>query len=155
MPERLTHRARSLLMAKIRSRGTEPEAILGSAFSKAGLRARKQYGAEKSDFAFPGQRIAVFVDGCFWHGCRLHYRRPVNNAKYWHWKVEYNRTRDQRIRSRMKRRGWIVIRVWEHSLPKKATRVARQVLRLVRDRTPTPSEQRRRLKGAGRHSQSA
>ena len=68
------------------------------------------------DFAFPKRRLAVFVDGCFWHGCRKHFRKPSDNREYWHKKILRNQKRDKLVTKNLRNAGWRVLRVWEHSL---------------------------------------
>jgi DNA mismatch endonuclease (patch repair protein) len=68
------------------------------------------------DIAFMGARLAVFVDGCFWHGCPVHYTAPVRNAGFWGTKVARNRERDRQADARLEDLGWRVLRIWEHEL---------------------------------------
>lgn len=68
----------------------------------------------RADIVFPRARVAVFVDGCFWHGCPEHYVAPKANAAFWRGKVEANRARDRDTDRRLHELGWIVVRVWEH-----------------------------------------
>ena len=70
----------------------------------------------KPDFAFPKLKLAVFVDGCFWHGCPLHATQPKQNAAFWRKKISANRTRDRLVTRTLRRLGWRVLRVWEHEL---------------------------------------
>jgi DNA mismatch endonuclease (patch repair protein) len=70
----------------------------------------------KPDFVFPRRRLAVFVDGCFWHGCPRHLRRPSMRRGYWRTKIDGNVSRDRRNRAALRRHGWTVMRVWEHEL---------------------------------------
>lgn len=86
-----------------------------------GLRYRLQVRVSgvRTDFAFPGKKVAVFVDGCFWHGCPLHYSKPRTNADYWRSKLENNVARDRRQTVALERSGWRVIRVWEHEATSK------------------------------------
>ena len=70
----------------------------------------------KPDFAFPKQKVAVFVDGCFWHGCPKCYTRPKTNHAFWDKKRENNLARDKRVTRQLRRQGWKVIRIWQHSL---------------------------------------
>ncbi len=72
----------------------------------------------KPDFAFPKQKLAVFVDGCFWHGCPKCYTRPKTNRPFWDKKREDNMARDRRVTRELRQRGWKVIRIWEHALKK-------------------------------------
>lgn len=74
----------------------------------------------KPDFVFPKLRVAVFVDGCFWHGCPKHATWPKNRAAFWKAKIEGNRSRDRRVDRALRQRGWVVLRIWEHSLTRKA-----------------------------------
>lgn len=80
------------------------------------------------DIAFPRRRVAVFIDGCFWHGCPQHATSPRNNAEWWRTKLERNVMRDQEVNARLKSEGWTVLRFWEHEDPQK---VAEQVSRAV------------------------
>ncbi len=70
----------------------------------------------RPDFVFSRHRIAVFVDGCFWHGCPLHYQAPKSRAEFWRRKLVANRTRDQRIDAALSVMGWRVLRFWEHEV---------------------------------------
>ena len=83
MVDRISKEKRSKIMSAIRSKNTKPEIILRKAFWKKVLRFRVQYGKEKIDIAFPSKKIAVFVDGCFWHLCPLHSHFPKSNKEYW------------------------------------------------------------------------
>jgi len=84
--------------------------------SAAGLKYRLHYGKYKIDMAFPRQKIAVFVDGCFWHGCLKHGHLPKSNKKYWLPKIAKNIKRDKKINQKLKGENWKVIRIWEHEL---------------------------------------
>ena len=72
----------------------------------------------KPDFIFPKQKIAVFVDGCFWHGCPKCYKKPKTNKKFWKEKIEGNIKRDKKNRAKLRREGWKVLRIWEHDINK-------------------------------------
>ena len=71
------------------------------------------------DFVFRNQRTAIFVDGCFWHGCAKHCRMPRGNSTYWEPKISGNKRRDQIVTRDLRRAGWSVLRVWEHELARK------------------------------------
>src|SRR5260370_744109 len=104
-------RFRSKIMAAIHSRGnTTTELPLGKILWAANLRGyRKQWPVlGKPDFAWPGRKVAVFVDGCFWHGCRCKYL-PRTNTKFWRNKIETNKLRDCRVALSPRRAGWTVI----------------------------------------------
>jgi DNA mismatch endonuclease (patch repair protein) len=76
------------------------------------------------DIAFPTALVAVFVDGCFWHGCPEHATWPADNADFWRQKIETNQRRDRDTDDRLRKAGWQVVRVWEHDDPEQmATRI--------------------------------
>jgi DNA mismatch endonuclease, patch repair protein len=114
---------------------TAPELALRAALHAKGLRFRKDYplsatGPRRTrvDVVFTRARVAVFVDGCFWHGCPEHGLIPKANADYWVPKLERNRERDREVTEALRRDGWSVIRVWEHeSVEVAAERIARAV----------------------------
>jgi DNA mismatch endonuclease (patch repair protein) len=70
------------------------------------------------DFAFPKNRVAVFVDGCFWHGCPRHASFPATRRDFWLKKFAANKARDRRVNRELRKRGWRVLRLWEHELSK-------------------------------------
>jgi DNA mismatch endonuclease, patch repair protein len=125
--------AASRRMAKIRQKGTGAEIALRRELYQSGLRYRANFEVLRkprriADLAFPGLRIAVFVDGCFWHGCPEHATWPKQNAVFWRQKIEANRLRDADTTTRLQSIGWTVIRIWEHESPiEAAITVARQV----------------------------
>jgi DNA mismatch endonuclease (patch repair protein) len=116
MVDRVSKEKRSKIMSAIRSKNTQPEVILRKALWAKGLRFRVHYGKEKIDIAFPSRKLAVFVDGCFWHGCPLHSHLPKSNEAYWLPKLRRNIERDAAKNQRLKNEGWIVTRFWEHEL---------------------------------------
>lgn len=121
-------------MKRQRRRDTAPELALRSELHRRGLRYRVDYPLpgmrRRADIAFPRQRVAVFVDGCFWHGCPKHGTWPKTSETWWRAKIEANRTRDRDTDARLSAAGWISVRVWEHeSPPTAATRVADELYR--------------------------
>lgn len=126
---------------------TKPELALRSAAHALGLRFRKDLAIAdivsrtRADLVFTRSRVAVFVDGCFWHGCPEHCRMPSSNAAYWQAKIERNRARDERVDQALREAGWAVVRVWEHEPPAEA---AARVAALVRRRGGGLSRRRRR-----------
>ena len=102
-----------------RSKNTTPEMKLRSLLHRRGLRYRVDAPPtpgtrRRADVVFPRERIAVFVDGCFWHGCSEHYRPSTRNIAFWEEKLETNRARDTQTNETLAAAGWTVIRVWEH-----------------------------------------
>lgn len=108
--------SRSQQMSRIRGRNTRPEKVLRSALWSRGLRYRLHHPlpAGKPDLVFPGARLAVFVDGCFWHGCPIHYVRPRTRTAFWSRKLRENVDRDIRQTALLEQAAWSVLRVWEH-----------------------------------------
>jgi DNA mismatch endonuclease (patch repair protein) len=128
-----SRRKRSQIMSRIRSQGnatTELRLIeLLRAIGITGWR-RNQKLPGKPDFIFRARHIALFVDGCFWHGCPRCYRRPHSNLAYWDAKIRGNRKRDRKVTKTLKRLGWRVVRIWAHEL-KAPKRCARRLLALL------------------------
>ena len=111
-----------LIRARLENTGrrdTGPERRLRSALHARGLRFfvdRSPIAGmrARADLVFPGKRVAVFVDGCFWHGCPIHGTTPKNNAAWWRAKLYANQERDLRVAAHLRDAGWSVVRVWEH-----------------------------------------
>lgn len=127
MADVFSKRERSRVMAAVRSRGNkETEVKLVSILRAARIFGWRRHQAlpGRPDFAFPRQRLAIFVDGCFWHGCRWHCRMPKNNRQYWERKITRNVSRDRDTTRRLRDAGWRVLRIWGHSLrfPESVTR---------------------------------
>jgi DNA mismatch endonuclease, patch repair protein len=123
MADILSKAQRSALMARVRScgnRSTEQRMI--RLMRAAGITGwRRSYALPgRPDFVFRAARLAVFVDGCFWHGCPKHGTRPKANATFWRKKLARNRDRDREVTRDLRRRGWKVMRIWEHALARKA-----------------------------------
>ena len=108
-------------MSRIRSMDTRPEIALRSALWRAGLRFRVRGKLPgRPDILFSRAKLAVFVDGCFWHGCPVHGTRPKSNAGYWNPKIEGNRARDTAVLARLDEIGWKGLRFWEHEVEEDA-----------------------------------
>lgn len=114
-------------MANVRQKGTDAEVALRQEMHRVGLRYRIDYEVLRNprrvaDMAFPGRKIAIFVDGCFWHGCPEHATWPKQNADFWRQKIEANRQRDSDTNERLRSLGWTVLRFWSHESPAEAAR---------------------------------
>lgn len=127
---------RSDVMSRIRGKGNKTtELALAAAFRRAGIKGWRRHVVIKlalgprlaqregsahlrvrPDFVFRRERVAVFVDGCFWHRCPLHSKIPANNREFWEKKLSRNVVRDKFVDRELKKAGWRVWRVWEHSL---------------------------------------
>lgn len=78
---------------------------------------------------FPRAKVAVFVDGCFWHGCPEHYRAPGSNSEYWAEKISKNKHRDETVDAALRHAGWSVVRAWEHDDPNGVALRLQQLMR--------------------------
>lgn len=119
MVDRLTSMQRSRLMGRVRHHGTSLELILRKALWAAGLRYRlrtKERLPGSPDIVFLGAKVAVFVDGCFWHGCPAHGTHPKTNVEFWMAKITRNRERDAQVDAKLAGMGWVSIRLWEHDV---------------------------------------
>ena len=133
-PEPLSQNV-SRRLSVTRGRDTAPELAVRSALHARGLRYRVDVAVlagsrRRADVLFTRARVAVFIDGCFWHGCPEHATWPRHNARFWRTKIETNRARDRDTDQRLERGGWTVIRAWEHE---KSEAVADRVELAVRD----------------------
>jgi DNA mismatch endonuclease (patch repair protein) len=155
MPDVFTKAKRSLVMSRIRSRGNKDTELAlirvfraegitgwrrhqrircnGQRLTSNGERSKLSVGRWKSslsvrpDFVFPRLKLAVFVDGCFWHGCPKHGTRPKQNRKFWDAKIARNRDRDRSVNRELRKLGWRVVRIWEHDLAKCGDRCSRRI----------------------------
>ncbi len=130
MSDVFTSEKRSLVMSRIRGRGNrDTELRLIKVFRSLRItgwrRNSRLFG--KPDFVFPRQRIAVFVDGCFWHCCprQGHSNRPRNNAAFWDLKLRRNVERDKIVNRTLRKQGWVVVRIWEHSVRESGSSIRR------------------------------
>jgi DNA mismatch endonuclease (patch repair protein) len=113
-------KTRSRIMAAVKSSGNRStEKRLRYTLVRARIKGWKMQVGEligKPDFVFYKERLVIFVDGCFWHGCPRCYRRPSSFKKYWDNKVQKNISHDKKVRAKLRRDGWSVIHFWEHDL---------------------------------------
>lgn len=143
MPDVFTKAKRSEVMSRIRSRGNkDTELALIRVFRALGIKGWRRHASlkfqvqgskfqVKPDFVFRKLRLAVFVDGCFWHGCPKHATWPAKRAAWWRRKIEGNQARDALVTRTLRRAGWRVLRVWEHELALKNRARLRRRLRQV------------------------
>lgn len=125
------------VMRANRGRDTGPELALRRMLHNRGLRYRVNTKPlpevrRRADVVFPRARVAVFIDGCFWHGCRDHYRPATKNAEFWREKIESNQARDTETNMRLEAAGWTVIRIWEHDDFEQAAERVDQLVRRIR-----------------------
>lgn len=123
MPDVFTKAKRSEVMSRIRGRGNKATElalmkILRRHHITGWRRDQKVFG--RPDFVFWRVRLALFVDGCFWHGCRKHCNTPASNRAFWKKKLAANKARDCRVNQTLRKAGWRVVRIWEHDLAKRS-----------------------------------
>jgi len=129
MSDIFSKKKRSEIMFKVKSKDSKIEVDFRKAIWKAGFRYSKNptkyFG--KPDLVLKKHETVIFVDSCFWHGCKRHCRLPATRKKYWTEKIERNKQRDKEVNRHYKKIGWKVIRVWEHHLPRKTKEIIRQI----------------------------
>jgi DNA mismatch endonuclease (patch repair protein) len=135
--DKFTRGKRSEIMGKVRSRGnatTELEAL--RILRVAGITGWRRHSPifGRPDFVFRKNRVALFIDGCFWHGCPECYQAPKTSIKFWREKVSKNGKRDKEVSLRLRKSGWKVVRVWECRLKSPG-----YLLRRIRKLVPIPS----------------
>jgi len=132
---------RSYNMARVRGdKSTRLERRLASSLWNEGVRYYRRRCIRhvgRPDFCFHRQKVAIFVDGCFWHWCPLHFKLPSSRVEYWKKKLADNRARDRKQARQLRKSGWTVIRIWNHDLKTDigTLRAVRRIIRVVR--TPT------------------
>lgn len=132
-------------MSTQRRRDTAPEQQVRKCLHARGVRFRTDVKLEptlrtRADIAWRGLKFAVFIDGCFWHGCPEHATRPTANAEWWAKKLDANAARDRRTDSALTSRGWTVRRYWEHEPPDGVANDIERVLTRLRHRSNEPAE---------------
>ncbi len=120
-------------MSRLKRAGTTPEMGLRKKLHRRGLRYRVQVKVPGNnrrtiDITFTRQRVAVFVDGCFWHGCLEHGTRPVANSEWWRWKIARNQERDRDTDRLLDEAGWATLRIWEHEPAEAAADMVQRAL---------------------------
>ena len=134
MADLFDDRTRSGIMRKVKSAGNKStELRLITYFREHEIRGWRRHYKVKGhpDFVFPEKRIAVFVDGCFWHGHECRNITPSDNAEYWKKKRERNKRHDLEITKLFEKRGWMVIRIWECELKKKNEAILEEKLKCI------------------------
>lgn len=144
MTDSVDQKTRSRIMASVRSQHTSIEEKFANLLATANVGRFESQASDlpgKPDIVFRKAKVAVFVDGCFWHGCQKHLRMPASNRNYWEDKIEKNVRRDRRNHSKLRGMGWKVIRVWEHNLKNPVSAINR-VRRAVEMQKPNKTNPR-------------
>lgn len=142
MVDDMTPAQRSYTMSRIRSSGNQAtEQRFVQLLRKAKITGwrRKSSLPGRPDFVFPKERVAVFLDGCFWHGCPRCYLPPKSNVEYWTAKIAGNAARDKKHTTTLKAAGWAVLRIWQHSIRKRPSHTISRLRLLLTERTSEES----------------
>ncbi len=133
MTDVLTPKQRTYNMSRIRGKNTVPEIKLRKMLFAAGIRGyRIHYNLPgKPDIVFVKKKIAVFIDGCFWHKCPVDFQEPENRKEFWMKKIQSNVDRDKKVNAQLKNDGWTVIRIWEHEIKKGPEEVVKKIIALL------------------------
>ncbi len=133
MADKVSKQKRSEIMSKVKSKDSKIEIDFRKAIWRAGLRYRKNppkyFG--KPDLVLKKYKTVIFVDSCFWHGCKKHCRLPATRKKYWTEKIERNRKRDQEVNCYYRKIGWKIIRVWEHEIKNSLKETIKKVIKFL------------------------
>lgn len=133
MADIFSKKKRSEIMSKVRSKDSKIEVEFRKKLWKAGFRYRKNstkyFG--KPDIVLPKYKTVIFIDSCFWHGCKKHSSIPETRKKFWETKIERNRERDQEVSKYYKKQGWNIFRIWEHNLKNDSEKVLNIILEKI------------------------
>lgn len=126
---------RSKAMSAVKGKGNKTtEVRFRLALVRSGISGWKMHASGiigKPDFYFPEQKLVIFIDGCFWHGCPKCGHIPKSNTKYWREKISRNKKRDKSVTRKLRYRNYKVIRIWEHELKGSISRRVREIIRLI------------------------
>ena len=129
MADTVSKKKRSEIMSTVRSKNSKIEVDFRKAIWKAGFRYRKNptkyFG--KPDIVLPKHKTVIFIDSCFWHGCKKHCRIPAVRRNYWMQKISKNVARDKEVVRHYKKQGWKIFRIWEHNLQKKTEKIISRI----------------------------
>lgn len=132
MTDVMTPVQRSRCMSRIKGRNTTPEVLLRKSLWAIGLRYRLHAKLPgKPDIVFTKIKVAVFIDGCFWHCCPIHGVKPKSNANFWKTKLKGNVMRDRKTERELQQQGWHVLRFWEHQIEDELEKAVSEIKKLV------------------------
>jgi len=120
MADKVSKEKRSEIMSRIKSKDSKIETLFRKKLWQHGFRYRKNSGKYfgKPDIVLKKHKTVIFIDSCFWHGCKKHCRMPTSNEPYWNKKIKRNIERDKEVNNYYRRDNWRTIRIWEHSIVK-------------------------------------
>ncbi|MEK7104885.1 MAG: very short patch repair endonuclease [Patescibacteria group bacterium] len=133
MADTISKEKRSQIMSKVKSKNTQLELSFRKKLWNKWPNYRLHYKvAGKPDLVFVSKRIAIFIDSCFWHKCPLHHREPKSNKKYWIPKLKRNELRAKEVNKSLTKRGWKVIRIWEHEIKDNQNKSIKKITRYLK-----------------------
>ncbi len=126
----VSKKQRSEIMRRVRSKETKMEIAFRKVLWQKGFRYRKNLANYfgKPDVILKKYKTVIFLDSCFWHGCKKHCRMPSSNKKYWIDKIERNKKRDKKVNKHYRKIGWNIIRIWEHKLKSSNMEILKKAL---------------------------
>lgn len=131
MADKFSKKTRSRIMSRIRGKDTKPEITLRSALHKLGYRYSLKYRFKelnfRPDIVMVSRKTCIFIDGCFWHRCPRCFKAPKSNKRYWNPKIARNVERDREQNRYLRKKGWKVIRIWEHEVEKNPERCINRI----------------------------
>jgi DNA mismatch endonuclease (patch repair protein) len=134
MADKFSKQKRSEIMSKVRNKDSKIEILLRKELWKNGFRYRKNstkyFG--KPDVVLPKHKTVIFVDSCFWHGCKKHGSMPQTRREFWENKITRNKARDKEVSRFYKKEGWNIVRIWEHDICLDIEKVTRKILNDVK-----------------------
>lgn len=136
MTDTVTREKRSQIMRAIRSKDAKIEIALRKELWKRGLRYRKHFSGlmGKPDIVFVKDKIAIFIDSCFWHGCPYHCRMPHSSRAYWNSKIKRNKKRDKEVNKWYKANRWKIFRFWEHTISGDIRKCVKKIMNAFKER---------------------
>lgn len=142
MVDNLTKETRSKVMASIKGRDTIPEMVVRRLLWAQGARYRVHdtHVPGRPDISNSRSKVAIFIDGCFWHGCRKCYKEPTSNIAFWRAKLHHNIHRRRAVKRKLKTGGWTVLEFWEHEVLSDPSNVMRKIRRFIQPCCPVDLE---------------
>jgi DNA mismatch endonuclease, patch repair protein len=133
MTDVLTQEQRKFNMTRIKGKNTGPEVKLRKLLFANGIRGYRIYYEipGKPDIVFVKKKIAIFIDGCYWHKCPVCFQEPETRKEFWMKKIHSNVERDKKINDKLQKEGWNVIRIWEHEIRKKPEKIVSEIQELI------------------------
>jgi len=133
MTDVLTPQQRTYNMSQIRGKNTTPEIKLRKLLFATGTRGYRIHHniPGKPDIVFVKKKIAIFIDGCFWHKCPVCFQEPETRNEFWMKKIQSNVDRDKKVNDLLKNEGWTVIRIWEHEIKKEPEKAVMKIIALL------------------------